>query len=164
MTIYQLVKLGLSHIDSKISSINSDVNKAWEDRYKYVEEDLAAFYVAEDGNTGEALGFITLSHGSIYCKIDGLQKRWPMILIGQIGVDRKFEKQGIGNFLMKEAISICYTSYRSHKFGLRGIYLEVQPDKEYLIKEWYPRFGFEVVENNKNLVAMILEFNRLEPK
>lgn len=120
----------------------------------------------------ELTGFFSLVADTIETKnvADGIEsyqyRKYPAIKIARLAVDSKYEKRGIGTYLVKvimgQVISIC------DNIGCR--YLLV--DSKIESKGFYERFGFKIAERNKKkdfnpmylnmqpIVAAIESFNQ----
>lgn len=97
----------------------------------------------------ELTGFFSLVADTIETKnvIDGIEsyqyRKYPAIKIARLAIDSRFEKRGIGTYLVKvimgQVISIC------SNIGCR--YLLV--DSKIESTSFYEKFGFKVAEKNK---------------
>ena len=87
---------------------------------------------------------------------------YPALKIGRLAVDKNYEKQGIGSFLLS---LICDMGYElSERFGCRFILLNANPDSV----SWYERYGFKKLrERRRREPTMYLDIlaitNRLYP-
>lgn len=61
----------------------------------------------------------------------------PVILLGQIGVDRKFAGQGFGDLLLTDAQARC--DEISRKIGIRALMLDARDER---LAEWYAKHDF----------------------
>ena len=99
--------------------------------------------------SGSLAGFYSLAADTIETKsvIDGVEsysyRKYPAIKIARLAVDSRFERRGIGTFLIKiilaQVVSIC------DNIGCR--YLLVDSKLESV--EFYKKFEFNVAEKNK---------------
>ncbi len=95
------------------------------------------------------VGFFSLAAGTIETKsvIDGIElyqyRKYPAVKIARLGIDSRFEKHGIGTYLvqviMGQVMSIC------ENIGCR--YLLV--DSKLESTGFYEKCGFRVAEKNK---------------
>lgn len=95
-------------------------------------------------------GYITLTADSIRVKKDKLDKSqiiegceypaYPCILIARLAIDKKVQKRGIGELLIKLVIGLAL----SGPLGCR--YLSVDPKEDAL--EYYKKFGFDYWTSN----------------
>lgn len=62
-------------------------------------------YVAFDVSNGSLVGYYTLSADSLRKKINEVEqeRRWPVILLGQLGVMKQYQSKGIGMKLLEHA-------------------------------------------------------------
>lgn len=98
------------------------------------------------------VGFTTLLTDTIEVKvipeIDGVAgcpyKKYPAIKIGRFAVDRKFERNGIGSFLLKAAIGRAIAL--SKEIGCR--YITVDSKHDSIV--FYKKHEFKVVESYKD--------------
>jgi GNAT superfamily N-acetyltransferase len=98
---------------------------------------------------GYLAGFYSLAADTIETKsvIDGIEsypyRKYPAIKIARLAIDSRFERHGIGTFLMKiilaQTVSIC------ENIGCR--YLLVDSKLESI--GFYEKFDFKVAEKNK---------------
>ena len=99
---------------------------------------------------GELVGFVALVADTIEAKavIDGLEhyeyRKYPGVKIARLAVDSKFERRGIGTYLLAAAIgktlSVC------ESIGCR--YILVDSKKNSI--DFYKKNGFKLVEKYKN--------------
>lgn len=61
----------------------------------------------------------------------------PVILLGQIGVDRKFAGRGFGDLLLTDAQARC--DEISRKVGIRALMLDARSER---LAEWYAKHDF----------------------
>lgn len=61
----------------------------------------------------------------------------PVILLGQIGVDRKFAGRGFGDLLLMDAQARC--DEISRKVGIRALMLDARNER---LAEWYAKHDF----------------------
>lgn len=74
----------------------------------------------------------------------------PCYLIGQLAISDEYRKQGIGNFLLTDALKIADNAQTS--FGGRFVLIDsVNNDK---VINFYEQNSFIAIENNKNLKSI----------
>lgn len=134
----------LSSFNCKSEELNDFLKtNAWADQNNLVNRTRLCFcsdYLA---------GFYSLAADTIEAKsvIDGIEsyqyRKYPAVKIARLAIDSRFERHGIGTFLMKiilaQVISIC------DNIGCR--YLLVDSKLESI--GFYEKFEFKVAEKNK---------------
>lgn len=117
---------------------------------------LAKCFVAVSTTDNSIVGFYTLSAGSV--PLDLLPQtvakniRYhdvPVILLGRIGVDRRFQGQGIGTELLLDACEHAMNA----PIGAIGVVL----DAKETVKNWYLERDFEIIQE----LRLILTFKNL---
>lgn len=78
---------------------------------------------------GEIVGAIFYAKSKLICK----DRTYEVITFGPLGVDPRFQRQGIGAMLMRETIEAA------KNLGYKAIIIYGEPD-------YYPRFGFQRAE------------------
>jgi GNAT superfamily N-acetyltransferase len=129
----QITRLSISHIDAKINTGDHEIDEFFEKVFEYEEEGIANVYVASID--GQCVGYYTLSNASVTGSIDGKQRKWPSILLGHLGVDKSFQRKGIGSELLKHALKIAKNEAKEGTTGCRLLYLETY--KESLVEDYY---------------------------
>ena len=94
-------------------------------------------------NNYNVSGYYCMSTGSIECnKVPGKIKRnmpnpIPLMVLGRLAVDIKYQGKGIGRGLLKDAVLRTYTI--SQKVGVKALLVHALTDSA---KHFYKRFGF----------------------
>lgn len=104
---------------------------------------IGVTYVATDGKI--IYGFLTVASGSI--EVDGLAGRaklpsgypLPILRVGRLAVDRRFQGQGIGRQLLKYAFLLALQ--QKELTGCVGIVLDAKSDAV----EFYQQYGFQLL-------------------
>jgi GNAT superfamily N-acetyltransferase len=132
------------------------------DRYfKYqanedIEKKLAACYVYLGEDQKRVIGYYTLSASSIpqdmltpdfTKRLPGSYSSIPMILLGRLAVDQRFQGKGIGRLLLVDALKRCY-----HSSELLGIFAVVVDPLDGNAMEFYLKFGFVLLPDSKKMV------------
>ncbi len=124
-------------------------------RAKIHQEDfIGTTFVVHQNN--KILGFVTLLADSIYIektlreKIFGSGKitysNFPAIKIGRLAVNESYQKQGIGDFLIKYTIGKAYKSNLEYGIGIRFIVV----DSKNMSREWYlKKQDFKILDESK---------------
>ncbi|MCF2141444.1 MAG: GNAT family N-acetyltransferase [Candidatus Lokiarchaeota archaeon] len=80
--------------------------------------------------------------------------RIPGICIGQLGVDKKYKKNGLGKYLIQHSISVANKIRKL--VGCRIIYVEALENA----KKYWERFNFKEIEKKgKNQFKMVFDIN-----
>ena len=111
---------------------------------QFEKKDLARTYVLVDSGSALVKGYYALSnHTLIYDLLpadqaNGLpQIDMPVVLIGRLAVDRSVQGQGLGEFLLIDALR--RSEYLATKIGIRAV--EVDAINE-AARQFYQRYGF----------------------
>jgi GNAT superfamily N-acetyltransferase len=110
----------------------------------YMHYNLSVIYLVK--YEGQITGFFSLSMGALEVKrmkkTDKLQEEasqlisYPALLLGNMGVDRKFQRQGIGKWICKYCIGFAIEF--SKKIACGYVYLQSNNEK----KEFYKKLDF----------------------
>ena len=127
-------------------STNDDLNDflrndALKSQYDLLTRTFLCFY------KGRLAGFLTLVTDTIEVKLvdedDGVDgypyQKYPAIKIARLAVDKRFERQGIGRFLLLAAVGKVYQI--SKDVGCRYITLDSKRDS----MGFYEKFGFKAI-------------------
>jgi len=97
----------------------------------------------------ELTGFVAMVADTIEAKavIDGIERykysKYPVIKIARLAVASRFERRGIGTYLVKmvmgQSLSIC------HSIGCRYILVDSKDEST----GFYEKYGFKIAEKNK---------------
>lgn len=115
-----------------------------------------------DGESGRIAGYVTLAAGQIereYLPKAARRNRpeaIPIILIGQLAVDRQFQKRGFARQLLIYALKTCFAL--SKDIGCFGV-ITHPLDEE--VRSFYRRFGFVDLPGDPRR-AMIVRMKDLE--
>lgn len=121
------------------------------DRYFYQQANqdrrrkLAVAYVLVDTITGAVLGYYSLSTSSVVATnlhagvTKGLPRyrAFPSVLIGRLAVDRNLQGQGLGAFLLMDALRRCYELHT--QIGVMAVVVDAKND---MARGFYQAFGF----------------------
>jgi GNAT superfamily N-acetyltransferase len=128
-------------------------------------EGASRTYVVSQGN--QVAGFYCLASGAVmHAGAPGKIKRnmpepIPVMLLGRLAVDRRFQRQGLGAGLLRD--SILRTTQVAEIAGIRAILVQAKDERA---RQWYDRFGFflESPTNPLTLLAPLQEaFAALDP-
>lgn len=114
---------------------------AWQNQQR---NQVGVTYVAVDDSQPRAvIGYYTLAAGSLpkiaLRQAGGRALPYsdiPVILLGRLAVDRRFQSHGIGTFLLGDAISRALAV--GSEIGCRGLVVDAYP----AAVSWYAKFGF----------------------
>jgi GNAT superfamily N-acetyltransferase len=134
----------LSSFNCKSEELNDFLKtNALIDQNNLVNRTRLCFY------NGSLAGFYSLAADTIETKsvIDGIEsypyRKYPAIKIARLAIDSRFERHGIGTFLMKiilaQVISVC------DNIGCRYLLVDSKLDSV----KFYKKFEFNVAEKNK---------------
>ena len=119
-----VVYKGIKRFDCGNEMINRFVTRALKKR---VKKHLSRAYVLLDGS-GEFAGFYTLDTFAItrelFDTVDGpagLPPSVPVVKLGMLGVDRRWQKQGLGKRLLRDAL--IRVAWIAQIAGCAGVYL-----------------------------------------
>lgn len=108
------------------------------------------------------IGYLSLTLCEI--RAENLPERWvkkypqkvPGIKLARLAVERKWQRQGIGEILMVEAMKKAFVV--AETAGGIGLFVDAKDEKA---KNYYSRYGFESLENAE--LEMFLPLSTLEP-
>lgn len=118
--------------------------------------------VFTDGEGGSIVGYVTLAAGQIereYLPKAARRNRpeaIPVVLLGQLAVDRQFQGQGLARQLLFYALKTCSTLSRD--IGCFGVITHPLDDE---LRAFYRRFGFVDLPGDPRR-AMIVRMKDLE--
>ncbi len=139
-------KYSLSRFDSGNSELNDFLkNDALKEQQELLSKTHLCFYKEH------IAGYITLTADSIRVKKDKLDTSqiiegceypaYPCILIARLAIDKKVQKNSIGNFLILLVIGLALDG----PLGCRYLSVDPKPDAV----EYYRKFGFGFWTSNK---------------
>jgi GNAT superfamily N-acetyltransferase len=133
---------------------------------QFERRDLARAYVATRSNDSVVLGYYSLATREIaYDALPVDQGRGlprmnlPVVLIGRLAVDRSMQGNGLGKFLLIDALR------RSQKVadevGVRGVEVDAIDEAA---RAFYLRFGFTSLRDSPNHLWLAMSVVRLLPQ
>ena len=155
----------IRHLDKKDNLTDFDcgdsqINSWFQQRAKqWQRKGLSVVYVMERDN--DITGFYSLTAGSLDPNDNGssdIQKGLPrsmpvpIILIGQLGADRRTRGQGTGSELLEDAFRRCWQL--SQQVGIRAVVVHPRPG----LFEYYHKFGFEEYGTSDVLALPLYKF------
>ena len=137
----------VSHFECRTPDLNAFLK---EDAFKNQEELISKTYLCYLFN--QLVGYITLTTDIIKKeevrgeeRIDVPYKEYPAIKIARLAVDKKYERKGVGGFLLLVAVGKAFKI--SDEVGCRFITVDSKQDS---IGFYEKRGGFGLVKNHKN--------------
>lgn len=141
---YRIEKLNLFHSNLDFDCGDSEINEYFVNRsFEDVELNNAQVYVFLTQNS--IIGFYSISMNSIYTEINAIIRRWPICLLGQLGVNLEYQTKGWGSLILLKAIEKAASI--SEEIGSVG--LMVQTYKQELINNFYKKLNFQVLKPEK---------------
>jgi GNAT superfamily N-acetyltransferase len=153
----------LKHLTDDFDCGDQDLNEfVKEDALTYVNGKIAVTYILSNEN--KAIGFFCLSNDSIEIKGKAKttlvkegkrQKTYPALKIGRLGIDKKYQGNGFGSFIIKHTLGLALT--HSEKIGCR--YLTVDAYNRDIPISFYSRNGFQKLtqDDGKENIPMYLD-------
>jgi len=140
---YRIEKLNLSHSSFEFDCGDQAINEYFSDKsYEDVENKNSQVYVFI--KDAELLGFYAISMSSVYTKLNNSEARWPVTLLGQLGVNLKFQGQRWGSLFVLKAIEKAILL--SNEIGCVG--LIVHTYNKSLIDGFYKKLKFNLIDEN----------------
>lgn len=134
----------LSNQDQSSFSCGQSILDDWFQRNagQFQRRDLARVYIARSGS--EILGFYSLSSHSVHFEdlthdhAKGLPRMdVPVVLMGRLAVDQRFQGQGVGAFLLVDAL--MRVKSLAGQVGVRAVEVHAINDTA---RCFYKKFGF----------------------
>ena len=123
-----------------------------------VKRKLSACFVLTENGTGIVQGYYTLSNSSIPLdsfseqirkKLPGSYKSIPTTLLDRLGIDKKYQGQGIGKILLIDALKRSYAIFKA--IGSFGIVVDPIDDEA---RSFYRKYDFiELPDSEKMFIA-----------
>jgi GNAT superfamily N-acetyltransferase len=134
-------KLHYKHSTLDFDCSDDDINNYFYERsYEDVDINNSKVYVFIKDD--EILGFYAISTKSVRFEVNNSKKDWPLLLIGQLGVNKQYQGQGWGPFILSKALDKCINI--SQDVGCVGVLIETF--KERLIQGFFKKAGFSIIE------------------
>lgn len=145
MPSWEIQRFDRSHdrrqFDCGVDSLNGWLKKLVS---QYERRDLARTYVAVEPGETRALGYYAISnHRVSYDALPEEQAQGlpridvPVVLIGKLAVDRTMQGQGLGEFLLLDALSRA--NQIAQQIGVRAVEVDAINDSA---RKFYLKFGF----------------------
>lgn len=135
----QFERLSATHDRQAFDCGNADINR-YLHQYanQHAKKGIAKINVLADGQTIK--GFYTLSNAYIDNadgQIKGYPKQIPAIIIGRIGVDKRFQGQGLSNLLLSHALKKI--QQLADDTGIAFVIIDAKDEN---LATYYQKFGF----------------------
>lgn len=145
----------LEHFDCGVEVLNRFLKK---DALINVAAESARTYVAATED-GQVIGYYSLAAASATREeapiriTKGLAKHAiPLILLARLAIDIKFQNQGIGKGLLKDALVNCAKG--ADVMGIRAVVVHA---KDNAAKKFYEQFGFEPCPTNELHLMLLMK-------
>src|SRR5947207_7753325 len=117
---------------------------------KYEKRKLGRTYVAVRPNEKRVYGYYTLASGSIF--FEQIPEKFakklpkhpvPVILLARLAVDQSVQQQGLGKFLLKDALGLCLQL--SSQLGIHAVQVEAI---DIAAKNFYEKHDFILLNDD----------------
>lgn len=153
MDSWDIQRLGPAHdrraFDCGIAALNDWLQKL---AGQYERRDLARTYVATNPGESTVLGYYAISsHRVTYEALAVDQAKGlpridvPVILLGRLAVDRTTSGQGLGEFLLLDALRRA--NHIADQVGVRAVEVDALNDRA---KSFYHKYGFVTLSDNEH--------------
>jgi GNAT superfamily N-acetyltransferase len=129
---------------------------------QYAKRDLARTYVAVGGGQSAVLGYYAISsHQVRYESLPPDQAKGlpridvPVVLLGQLAVDRTVQGQGLGSLLLIDALRRA--QHISEQVGIRAVEVDALDDAA---RRFYLQFGFVSLADDLNHLFLAMRVIR----
>lgn len=166
MARWSIVHLTRNHERSTFDCGHAPLNEWLKNRAgQFDRRDLSRTFVAVRGGESVVRGYYALSTHRVLFKVlpagdaKGLPRLdVPVVLIGQLAVDRSEQGQGLGATLLMDALRRA--QYVSDEIGIRAV--EVQAIDE-TARQFYLKFGFRsLLDDPRHLMMPLHEIRALK--
>jgi ribosomal protein S18 acetylase RimI-like enzyme len=133
---------------------------------QYEKSNFAKIYLAKEENTNTIAGYYSLSAGSV--ELTNIPKevakkipkhpKIPVALIGKLAVNKIYQGQGLGSFLLMDALD------RIMKISSELGYFAVEVDAiDESAKNFYSKYGFEsLLDDNKHMYITLKKLLKIQ--
>lgn len=132
----EIEKLNIYHSTLDFDCGDDEINSFFERSFEEVELKNSQVYVITSND--QIIGFYAISMSAVWADIDGKTYRHPISLIGQLGVNKPFQGQGYGSYILDVAIKKAKNV--SQEIGCKGLIVETY--KVDLVESLYKKKGF----------------------
>lgn len=151
------------NFDSGVLKIN---NFYFNEIIDYLKGDYLQAYLLYDKNDKQLIGYITLSACFLKRTTERIKKKFlkkgyiPGILIGRLGIDKRFKREHFGSYLINKAIKISSTV--SKKIGCRILLTEAKTNKDVLLFYRKLNFKFKDLPLGLSIIEKIVNSKNVE--
>ncbi|MBX9836863.1 MAG: GNAT family N-acetyltransferase [Silvanigrellaceae bacterium] len=133
---------------------------------QYEKNNLARIFLAIEEDTITIAGYYTLSGNSVDLtnipendsKKLPKHLRVPVALIGKLAVDKNFQGQGLGSYLLMDALDRILNL--SEEMGYYAVEVDAIDDKA---KSFYDKYGFQsLLDDNKHMYISLKKLKQLK--
>lgn len=143
---YKIERLDIIHSPFDFDCEDEEINEYFNQKsYEEVGSKNTQIYVLTLVNPPRLVGFYTLSMKSIFFEYNEKEISHPVCLLGQIGTNKIFQKQGWGIIMLNDARERC--KRLSEEIGCIGLALETY--KGNLVNTFFKDEGFSVIKEEK---------------
>lgn len=128
---------------------NDEINQyLWQFASQHHKKGVAKVHIL--ANDLDIVGFYTLSSLSIEPNIKGYPKTVPAIIIGRMGIDKKYQGQGLSNTLLWHALK--HIKQVSKTVGVIFVVIDAKNES---LATYYQKFGFIPTHNPLRLILNV---------
>jgi len=138
--IVEIEKLNFYHSTLDFDCGDDEINSFFERSFEEVSNKNSQVYVITKKD--RIIGFFSISMSSIRAKIDESYLKHPVALIGQLGINKPYQRKGFGSFILD--IAIEKAKKISGDIGCKGVILETY--KFDLVNNFYKNKGFTLLD------------------
>ena len=139
----EIEKLNIYHSTLDFDCEDDDINSFFERSFEEVESNNSQVYVITDDD--QMIGFYSISMSSIRALINGKDYKHPICLLGQLGVNKPFQKQGFGSYILD--LAIHKAKLISKEIGCKGLVVETYNSD--LVQTFYEKKGLVVLDKKE---------------
>ena len=163
MALWEIERLGRSHDRSQFDS-GAAVLDEWLKKYvgQFERRDLARAYVAVSAGDQRVLGYYAISnHRVSYEALPADQAKGlpridvPVVLLGRLAVDRSTQGQGLGRFLLLDAMRRVV--HLADQIGVRALEVDAI---DAAARRFYLKYGFTPLLDDVNHLFLPLSVIR----
>jgi GNAT superfamily N-acetyltransferase len=155
LTEYKIEKLHYGHAVLEFDCGDEEINSYFYERsYEDVEANNSRVYVFSTGE--EIIGYYAISTKSVRFRTEGQQHElsYPVLLIGQLGVNLPFRGMGWGPLIMQNAYEKGIAI--AEEVGCMGLIVETRNFELY--EKFYEPLGFVQIRDDKGRYTFFRKF------
>ncbi|MCE9544724.1 MAG: GNAT family N-acetyltransferase [Planctomycetia bacterium] len=119
---------------------------------QFEKRGLSRTYVLVEGTSPAVRGYYVISnHSVVYQALPAEQAKGvpqisvPVVLLGKLAVDRAVQGEGLGEFLLLDALRRA--EYLAHEIGIRAVEVDAIDDAA---RRFYLKYGFTPLLDDRN--------------